>query len=102
VRRGGSGSANDADGAREFSQVERDLDLLPPTGISHEDLVDAKLDMEARIQGLEDRSLREIARLMSEGYSQEEIAARTGLRRRTVCRKLQRLRIIWKDLDPGQ
>jgi hypothetical protein len=102
VRRGGSGRNKDADEVRDISQVEIDLELLESRQVSPEDLVAWKLDVERRIEALRDRSLREIVRLMLEGYSEDEIAAKTQQHRLTICRKLQRLRFIWKDLDPGK
>jgi len=46
---------------------------------------------------LDDDSLREIARLKLEGYTNEEIAERLGIVERTVERRLNRIRRQWME-----
>jgi RNA polymerase sigma factor (sigma-70 family) len=46
---------------------------------------------------LDDDSLREIARLKLEGYTNEEIAERLGIVERTVERRLNRIRRQWTE-----
>ncbi len=46
---------------------------------------------------LDDETLRRIALLTLEGYRTEEIATRLGCVRRTVERKLERIRAIWSE-----
>jgi DNA-directed RNA polymerase specialized sigma24 family protein len=62
---------------------------------------------EALMDKLGDATLRRIARLKLEGYTDEEIAAQIGCVRRTVVRKLKVIRGIWYEsiggeLDPAQ
>jgi RNA polymerase sigma factor (sigma-70 family) len=52
------------------------------------------------VEGLPDDSLREVARLRLEGYSGDEIAERLGCNRRTVVRKLERIRRTWSEAIP--
>jgi DNA-directed RNA polymerase specialized sigma24 family protein len=47
------------------------------------------------VEGLLDDSLRQVGRLRPEGYGGEEIAERLGCNRRTVLRKLGRIRRTW-------
>ena len=46
---------------------------------------------------LQDETLRQVARWTLEGYRTEEIAAKLGCVRRTVERKLERIREIWGE-----
>jgi DNA-directed RNA polymerase specialized sigma24 family protein len=48
-----------------------------------------------RLDGLGDETLRRIAQLKLEGYTDEEIAAQLGCTRRTVVRKLVVIRQAW-------
>ena len=48
--------------------------------------------------GLEDESLRKVARDKLEGYTNDEIGARLGCTTRSVERKLNRIRSRCKDL----
>ncbi len=50
------------------------------------------------LDALQDEALREIALLTLEGYSVPEIAERRGCVRRTVERKLERIRTIWSKV----
>jgi RNA polymerase sigma factor (sigma-70 family) len=53
------------------------------------------------LEGLPDPSLREVARLRLEGYDGDEIAERLGCNRRTVVRKLDRIRRTWSEASPA-
>jgi len=48
---------------------------------------------------LQDETLRQVALWTLEGYRTEEIAGKLGCVRRTVERKLERIREIWKEAD---
>jgi DNA-directed RNA polymerase specialized sigma24 family protein len=48
-------------------------------------------------RGLNDEELNSVALLRMEGYTVDEIAARLGCVARTVKRKLQLIRDIWKE-----
>lgn len=50
------------------------------------------------LDGLDDETLRKIALCRLEGYSAEEIAAKLGCVRRTVERKLERIRDKWGQM----
>lgn len=50
---------------------------------------------------LQDETLRQVALWILEGYSSEEIAKKMGCVRRTVERKLARIREIWESLLPS-
>ena len=47
---------------------------------------------------LPDQSLRDVASLRFEGYSNEEIAKETGISLRSVERKLKVIRQIWTSM----
>lgn len=55
---------------------------------------------ELRLAGLEDATLREIALLRLEGYSNDEIADRLGCASRTVMRKVDLIRRRWAEGEP--
>ncbi len=52
-----------------------------------------------RLDNLPDPSMRQIALLRMEGYTNEEIAERLGCNRRTVTRKLDLIRRRWEKED---
>jgi RNA polymerase sigma factor (sigma-70 family) len=52
-------------------------------------------ECERLLHSLGDGNLRSVALKKMEGYSDEEIAAQLGCARRTVVRKLRRIRSIW-------
>ncbi|WP_435008998.1 ECF-type sigma factor [Tundrisphaera lichenicola] len=54
-------------------------------------------EYQRRLDSLPDGSLRSVARLRLEGYSNDEIAEALGCARRTVARKLEMVREAWKD-----
>ncbi len=59
-------------------------------------------DVRARIfERLGDEALREVARLRIEGLDPEQIAAELGCARRTVFRKLARIRTILAETEEG-
>jgi DNA-directed RNA polymerase specialized sigma24 family protein len=53
-----------------------------------------------RLRDLPDASLRQVALMKMEGYRNEEIAARLGYGLRTIVRKLQVIRTLWRDEAP--
>ena len=48
-----------------------------------------------RLDGLRDETLRRVALLKMEGYTNEEVADRLGCGLRTVVRKLELIRKAW-------
>lgn len=58
-------------------------------------------ESERLLEQLGDDTLREVALLKMEGYTNEEIAERLGCVVRTVERKLQGIRIIWMPEKPA-
>jgi DNA-directed RNA polymerase specialized sigma24 family protein len=54
-------------------------------------------DLRARLAQLPDDELRQIALLKLEGYTNEEIAARTGDSLRSVARRLVLIRRTWEE-----
>jgi DNA-directed RNA polymerase specialized sigma24 family protein len=54
------------------------------------------------LDDLDDEMLSQIARLKLEGYSTDEIAQRLGCVRRTVERKLERIREKWARKELGE
>jgi RNA polymerase sigma factor (sigma-70 family) len=57
-------------------------------------------EFERRLSLLGKDSLRQIALLRMEGYSNEEIAAKTGCALRTVSRRLEMIRAAWSAEEP--
>lgn len=55
-------------------------------------------DCRLMLDGLEDETLRQVALLTLEGYNIQEIAEKLGCVRRTVDRKLERIREKWSRL----
>ena len=51
------------------------------------------------LDGLGDETLRRVAHLRLEGYSNEEVAQRLGCTLRSVERKLERIRKTWERED---
>ena len=54
-------------------------------------------DCQRLFEALADESLRQIAQLKLEGYTNEEIAAKLDCATRTIERKLERIRAIWSQ-----
>jgi DNA-directed RNA polymerase specialized sigma24 family protein len=54
-----------------------------------------------RLDALPEEALRGVAVLKLEGYSNQEIAGRTGLGLRSVVRKLDRIRRTWLGEVPS-
>lgn len=52
---------------------------------------------EALLQGLGDDSLRQLALLKLQGYTSAEIAAQFGITERSIERKLERIRKVWRE-----
>jgi DNA-directed RNA polymerase specialized sigma24 family protein len=57
--------------------------------------------VEQMLATLGDEVLRTIALMKLEGHSSEEIAARLGISKRTVDRKVQLIRMTWREDSPG-
>ncbi|MDR0521868.1 MAG: hypothetical protein LBH00_08475 [Planctomycetaceae bacterium] len=53
---------------------------------------------EELFQALDDEPMRSVARFLLEGYTLDEIAEQLGCVKRTVERKLKRIREIWKTI----
>jgi DNA-directed RNA polymerase specialized sigma24 family protein len=51
------------------------------------------------LEGLQDETLREVALMKLEGFTNEEVADKLGCVRRTVERKLERIRDIWSEAE---
>jgi DNA-directed RNA polymerase specialized sigma24 family protein len=62
-------------------------------------LAEANEEFQRRLDELGDKTLRKIALWRLEGDSNEEIAARLGVMPRTVERKLNRIRSIWRPKE---
>lgn len=58
-------------------------------------------DCQGLLDQLQDETLRQIALMTLEGYRTEEIAVKLGCVRRTVERKLERIREIWANEVSG-
>jgi DNA-directed RNA polymerase specialized sigma24 family protein len=57
-------------------------------------------ELRRRLDGLGDETLRQVAQLKLEGYTDDEVAAQLGCTRRTVARKLVRIRQAWTAQVP--
>ena len=93
---------NRARGESEFAggsedAMEFDLDGLPGPEPSPEFAAIVAEEFERRMHALGDDSLRQIAVMRLEGYTDEEIARRQGCTRRTVQRRLDIIREEWAD-----
>jgi DNA-directed RNA polymerase specialized sigma24 family protein len=58
-------------------------------------------ETERHLEALGDETLRQVAVFRMEGYSSPEIAGFLGCTARTVDRKLDLIRHVWKDHSPG-
>lgn len=58
--------------------------------------------MTSLMNRLDCNELRTIALLKMEGYTDEEVARKTGCVRRTVVRKLRVIRLIWSEREGAQ
>ncbi len=85
-----------------FMRLDRDdqqmgLHDAPDAGPTPDDVVEVTETCEQMLSALSDDSLREIARMKLEGYSNREIGVIMNCAERTVERKLERIRTIWSD-----
>jgi DNA-directed RNA polymerase specialized sigma24 family protein len=82
---------------RDFRRlIELDLDALPdrkPTGEQVTDLVDER---ETLVSGLRDVGLRQVADLIYEGWSNNEIAEQLHRSLESVWRKRKQIRVAWQ------
>lgn len=82
------------------------LDGLPIAGPPPEVAVEIAETCHLLLQRLSEDSLREIAQLKMEGYTNGEIADKLAVTRRTIERKLERIRREWRQQldagDPGE
>jgi DNA-directed RNA polymerase specialized sigma24 family protein len=73
------------------------FDQVLSQAVTPEVLAIAAEEYERLMRLLDDDRLREIAQCKLEGYRNEEIGQRLGLACRSIERKLQRIRQIWRD-----
>jgi DNA-directed RNA polymerase specialized sigma24 family protein len=79
------------------SQANSGFDQIPSNAATPEVLTIAAEEYERLMGLLDDDRLREIAQCKLEGLRNEEIGQRLGLACRSIERKLQRIRQIWRD-----
>lgn len=75
------------------------METLEP---SPEFVVQAKETLEHLIERLADEKLRRICCLKLEGYRDDEIAEKMDTSRRTIQRKVERIRKTWSSLSPDK
>ena len=92
LRRGGGHVAPEADVAGPGEGL---LDRVAGTAPTPEFAALVAEEYRRRLAALPEESLRRVAVLKMEGYSNEEIAGRLGLGLRSVVRKLERIRRTW-------
>ena len=81
----------------DTSTVERPLSSAEPTP---EYLAEFHETWCALFESLEDKTLEEVSRMKIEGYSDAEIGDKLGFTDRTIRRKVERIRRIWKETLP--
>ena len=95
-KRGGGRVKNESSLAkRNGDATERPLTQLVVDPASPTSEVAWEERYEQLLRKLNSATLREIAILKIDGYTNEEIAAETNCSRATVCRKLSAIRRIW-------
>ena len=87
LKRGGTANLDDGSGILE-DVLGREPEPALAVGMAEE--------CERLLAALGDAELRQVAVLRMEGYSVEEVAAKTGCAPRSVKRKLQLIRSIWE------
>jgi DNA-directed RNA polymerase specialized sigma24 family protein len=92
LKRGGGRVATEADVAGPEGAL---LDHLAGPAPTPEFAALVAEEYRRRLAALPEESLRRVAVLKMEGYSNEEIAGRLGLGLRSVVRKLERIRRTW-------
>jgi DNA-directed RNA polymerase specialized sigma24 family protein len=98
LKRGGGRVAPEADVAGPEGDL---LDHLAGTAPTPEFAALVAEEYRRRLAALADAALRRVAVLKMEGYSNEEIAGRTGLGLRSVVRKLDLIRRTWLGEAPS-
>jgi DNA-directed RNA polymerase specialized sigma24 family protein len=72
------------------------LDQIADTGPTPEFLLQLADEHHRLLASLGDDTLRDIALWKMEGWTGDEIAGKLGITRRSVDRKLERIRELWK------
>lgn len=93
LKRGGGRTAADVAGG------PLGLDALAGPEPSPEFAAMVAEEYQRLLDALDDDALREVAVSRMEGYTSDEIAERLGCARRTVARRLDLIRKIWRDGD---
>ncbi len=108
LKRGGSGGVEGHAGGdgrpasgRSLHRVAVDLDSLQAVEPAVEDLVNASMEEQELTERLGDADLKHIVRMRLEGYSVRQIASEIGQDHATVCRKIRRIRSIWRQSGLG-
>jgi DNA-directed RNA polymerase specialized sigma24 family protein len=97
LKRRGSPLDEAALGVADASGHGRTLEQIAGSDPSPEFLALVSDECRQRIESLPDESLRRVALLRMEGYTQDEVAAELACTRRTVARKLDVIRKLWLD-----
>ena len=79
-------------------RVNVELDRLPSSQLPIDDLVDRATDVEHFVEELRRPDLRDIARMLLEGATVQEIASRTRVHRTTISRKLRTIRAVCEHM----
>jgi RNA polymerase sigma factor (sigma-70 family) len=93
----GSAPGNPDSAIIDKPEIERLLSREP----TPEEAAQVADEFERLLGCLEDDSLRCVALRKMEGYSDDEIATQLGCARRTIVRKLRRIRGLWSNEVPG-
>ncbi len=98
AKRGGGKVVSESgiDPAPGSQTEERGLDRVPGLEPSPEFVAMMAEECERRLVQLDSETLRTIALLKLEGYSNQDIADRLGCTTRTIERKLELIRALWK------
>lgn len=85
--------------ASSFSEENRGgIDQVPDDGQSPQAVAQFTQDCQTMMDQLDDENLQTIALLRIEGYSVDEISQRIGCAKRSVERRLNLIRQIWKSV----
>ncbi|MGC8640491.1 MAG: RNA polymerase sigma factor [Isosphaeraceae bacterium] len=101
-KRGGPGRNASGDSARSgggFRRVEFDSAGIPCLRPSAEETVLGSAEVEAYLESLDREGLREIVRMLEEGYTLQEIADAHGWSVWTVKRRIHRARELWNEWE---
>ena len=83
-------------------KADMDVDQLVCGQPNFADIAVAELTLEAFLETLPEETLRTILRLRVDGYSNKEIADRLGVNRKTVERKLEKIKSFYEDWNRGR